>query len=344
MSLLRFPQGHGPVTVSLLLPLLTLASSLAFRPSPATAPAGATVGEPDATVAAAPATHASAKSCDAPAVHACPTGGEARQRVVLVEALAAPRPAAATEAATVAVPGSPAFGFELANAVAAPLVTAALDVRVAGFSYAGDDEMPMLLMDPREGESWGFWSSDHDASLRRLRRTEKSPFLWFRHEGREYVIRDAALLGRAREIVEPQTELGRAQGELGGVQGSVGGEQGRLGARQGAYGAELGALAQREARLQSRLHRRSLTAADERRIEAELDEVRERRERVQAAMESYAAGQAKLAARQAKLAERQAEFARRQAELTRQVTRDLRALVREALRDGKAVRLGTEIY
>jgi hypothetical protein len=290
MSPIRIPAGNGPVTVSLLLPLITLASSLALRPLPAK-PAAEAPAQAKGAIAALPSAPAAAPA----------------------------QP----------VPAAPARGIE---------------IRTAGYSFVHGGDMPIVLMDPTTRESFGIWNSEGDGALRRLQKTEKAPFLWFRHEGRDYVIRDPRLIERAEQIVEPQSRLGKAQGELGGVQGELGGQQGRVGSEQGEYGRQIAGLAYRESELRSKLRRQNLSASEERRLEAELDEIEELRVRVQAAMQSLARGQGQMAARQAGLARRQAELARRQAEVSRIVTRDLQALVREALRDGRAIRLGSETY
>src|SRR5258708_21267400 len=57
--------------------------------------------------------------------------------------------------------------------------------------------------------------------------------LWFALDGREYVVRDEALLARADRIAEPVEALGREQGRLGAMQGKLGAHQGRIGHLQG---------------------------------------------------------------------------------------------------------------
>src|SRR6202035_4795308 len=79
--------------------------------------------------------------------------------------------------------------------------------------------------------------SGDTASIERARKLQQEAgggdLLWVRHDGKEYVIRDAATLREVREIFRPQRELGAKQGELGTQQGELGARQGELGSRQG---------------------------------------------------------------------------------------------------------------
>jgi len=59
------------------------------------------------------------------------------------------------------------------------------------------------------------------------------PALWVRHDGHEWVIRDAKWLARTRALLAPIEELGRQQGALGQKQGALGEKQGELGRKMG---------------------------------------------------------------------------------------------------------------
>jgi hypothetical protein len=57
-------------------------------------------------------------------------------------------------------------------------------------------------------------------------------YLWFRHDGREYVVRDGKVLEQIEEVIRPQQELGQEQGRLGKHQARLGQQQAKLGMRQ----------------------------------------------------------------------------------------------------------------
>jgi bla regulator protein blaR1 len=105
------------------------------------------------------------------------------------------------------------------------------------------------------------------ATARRYRRTGE-PILWFRHGGREYVVRDQRILDQVTALWKPVNELGGKQGELGGRQGELGAKQGEIGARQGELGAEQGALGARQGALGAR---QGAMAAWDRRPQTEAD-------------------------------------------------------------------------
>src|SRR4051794_32650109 len=54
-------------------------------------------------------------------------------------------------------------------------------------------------------------------------------YLWFRHDGKEYVVRDGEKLKEINDLADRQAELGAEQGRLGRVQGDLGRQQGQLG-------------------------------------------------------------------------------------------------------------------
>jgi len=86
---------------------------------------------------------------------------------------------------------------------------------------------------------------------RRYRRSGER-LLWFRHDGREYVIRDPQILDEVAALWVAVGELGEKQGKLGSEQGELGAKQGELGARQGRLGAEQGVLGARQGTLGAR--------------------------------------------------------------------------------------------
>jgi hypothetical protein len=124
----------------------------------------------------------------------------------------------------------------------------------------------------------GSWSDGRN--VERLRRGNER-LLWFRHNGKEFVVRDAAALDEAERINRPMAEIGAKQGAIGAQQGAigakqgeVGAKQGEIGARQGAIGAKQGAIGAQQAALATR-EVRSLSESERRELEQErkrLDE------------------------------------------------------------------------
>lgn len=175
------------------------------------------------------------------------------------------------------------------------------------FNTAPADRMSYVLV-TGNGDSSMNGSTDDLRHARSLR-AGNSDMLYLRQGGSAYVIRDAALIGRARAIVKPQQELGERQGALGRQQGELGRRQGELGREQGRLGA---LMADATARRMGELGRQ----------QGELG----RR-------------QAALGKQQAALGSRQAELGREQARLAELTKPQFRALVADAIRRGLAERV-----
>jgi hypothetical protein len=96
-------------------------------------------------------------------------------------------------------------------------------------------------------------SNDRNASredferAKSLRRGDE-PIFWFRRSGREYEVRDPAVVAQFREMWRAVGEIGARQGALGAEQGVLGAKRGDLGAKQGVIGAEQGLGARQGAR------------------------------------------------------------------------------------------------
>lgn len=110
--------------------------------------------------------------------------------------------------------------------------------------------------------------------------------MWFRQAGREFVVRDPAVLRQVEAIWIPVNVLGDQQGKVGGRQGELGTKQGELGTKQGEIGTAQGRLGTRQGRLGTRLGvlatqegSRTLTAAERDAFDKERREIdREMRE------------------------------------------------------------------
>ncbi|MGI8771862.1 MAG: M56 family metallopeptidase [Acidobacteriaceae bacterium] len=75
-------------------------------------------------------------------------------------------------------------------------------------------------------------SGDFGADFAKVRSKVHGDYIWFKHDGKSYIIDDPALVAQAKQLFKPMEELGRQQGELGKQQERLGAEQGRLGAMQ----------------------------------------------------------------------------------------------------------------
>jgi beta-lactamase regulating signal transducer with metallopeptidase domain len=198
--------------------------------------------------------------------------------------------------------------------------------RHSGYSYrhGGGDGNDYVLLYGEDDSATMSGSMDELKKVKRLRGDSRGGILWFRHGGKEYVVRDATLLKQAGELFKAQGELGARQGKLGARQGELGGRQGALGAKQGALGAEMGTLAADRARRGN-----GGDNADDRDLE-------KRERELDAKMEDLGRQQEELGRQQEALGKQQEDLGRQQEELSRKAEKELRTLIDRALQSGQA--------
>ncbi len=190
-----------------------------------------------------------------------------------------------------------------------------------GYSYhTGDhgDSYVLLYGDSDSATMSG--TTDDLQKVKRLRGNSRDGILWFQRDGKEYVVRDPALLKQAQDLYKPVSELGARQGELGGRQGALGGKQGALGAKQGALGAELGALAADRARRGD---------ADDRDLERREKEINKKMDELGRQMED-------LGRQQEALGKQQEELGRQQEAASARADKEFHELMDRAIHSGAA--------
>ncbi|HSU85082.1 MAG TPA: M56 family metallopeptidase, partial [Thermoanaerobaculia bacterium] len=192
----------------------------------------------------------------------------------------------------------------------------------SGYSYHSSDNRDSYVLLYGDSDSATMsGSTDNLQKARRLRGDAKDGILWFQRDGKEYVVRDPALLKQAQALYKPVAEVGARQGELGGRQGELGGKQGALGAKQGALGAELGAIAARRARRGG--------DADDRDLERREKEINRK-------MEDLSRQQEDLGRQQEALGKQQEDLGRQQEALSARADKEFHELMDRAIRSGAA--------
>jgi hypothetical protein len=162
-------------------------------------------------------------------------------------------------------------------------------------------------------------------------------YIWFRRDGKAYVIRNAGILKAAHKLFEPQHELGRRQGELGEQQGKLGELQAKLGDLQSSVRTTPPDLTRDIEKLKEKL-KKAGTAEDLGDVQALLGElqakVAEQQARLGNEQAKFGEEQAKLGERQAKLGEQQAKLGEEQAKHAEEASRQLKVLIDEAFKKG----------
>jgi bla regulator protein blaR1 len=165
--------------------------------------------------------------------------------------------------------GRPLFTRVLAVSVVTICVAAMVPVRLTARRAPAtrplsspESKSPVEFQQSREARlNFVLFVDDHQTTMsgstgdieraRRYRRGGER-LIWFRHEGREFVVRDPRIIDEVVAIWLPVNEIGSEQGRVGGEQGALGAKQGELGAKQGELGAEQGRLGARQGELGAR--------------------------------------------------------------------------------------------
>jgi chromosome segregation ATPase len=186
--------------------------------------------------------------------------------------------------------------------------------------HAEEDDLAWVVVRGDHGASMHGEMSD----LKRARKYFKDfgpEYLWFRRNGKEYVVRDGKILEEIEEAGRPQEELGNEQARLGQRQSELGMEQSKLGRQQ----AELGEKQARRAMEQARreLDGEKVAAEDD---QADLEKLQQYLSRMQE----------KLGREQEKIGHEQAKMGRQQEKLAREVEHRIEAVIEASLKNGAA--------
>lgn len=356
---------------------------------------------PVAPVAAAKSPQAAAPA--APAVPAAPAAPAAPPAPAAPAA--PPVPAAAAALAPAAASAPPALSAASALASAAPPAPPAAPalpvVAVAPAAAPAPPAAPAAPMRPMDGGATtvtkpgasgdGAYAivldgADHvqisgaSGDIGRLRASVKGDFVWYRDGGTSYLVQDAALLAKVRQVWKPvdamsarMDDYGKQMDRHGKVMDSIAArvdrltrdretgplaaERKQLEARMEALGKQQEAIAERvmaasggmgaDPSPESRRKQRALQAS----MRAELAPLQQEMSQLQREMsrniatlqrdlaptKAFNAQMAEAGKPMAELGRRMGELGREQARASRDAERDFRALMRDAIRSGKAV-------
>ncbi len=234
-------------------------------------------------------------------------------------------PAVAAPSATSAPAAAPVIAAAPARAVAPALAAAPSPATAPAtapvmLAMASPAEHATVVRSRRGEESYVLLSKDGDVEMsgstsdaghaREL--AGGGSLLWFRRGGREYVVRDPALLAQVDALFAPQRELGKKQGALGAKQGELGARQGALGAKQGALGGRMASLALRG------------------------DAAERERDDISRQMEDLGSQQEALGSQQEELGRKQEALGREQERASREAEAKLKPLLDDAIARGVA--------
>jgi hypothetical protein len=212
------------------------------------------------------------------------------------------------------------------------------------YSYNnGDDDEQRFIIVTGNSDSLTMSGSTGDVRhVEKLRKQIPGDFIWFQRDEKSYIIRDQATIDRAQKLWAPQEELGKKQEELGKQQEALGKQQEALGKKMEEVHVQVPDMTAEMDKLKAELKQLSSGATVEQvgRIQSEIGELQSKIGEIQ----SHAGDQQSkigeemgaLGEKQGKLGEQQGELGRQQGELAEKASRQMKELLDEAVKNGKA--------
>jgi beta-lactamase regulating signal transducer with metallopeptidase domain/predicted nucleic acid-binding Zn-ribbon protein len=307
------------------------------------------------------------------AVHA--VAAPAVAPVPAITPVTAATPALAPTPVTAATPATAPMPVVAATPATAPTPALAATAVTGSITLNGGNHEAYAMV--RAGEDGMMLSGDLDdiGEVKRVRQHLHSDFMWFRHDGKTYVLQDPATLAAARRAWAPAEEMGERMEVLGKQMEPLGKRMEALGkqmeslsddgepyARQmEALSKRMEPLAEQQAELGEKMQELAASrrdVADDARIEAQMAQLQRKMEPLQSQMEtlSHAMQEHSAAMQRAQLpmqemSRRMQEaskpmedlgrqmdaLSKRQEPLVEQADAEVRRLIEQALREGKAV-------
>ncbi len=210
------------------------------------------------------------------------------------------------------------------------------------YSY-GHDEAQRFVIVSGKTDSLTMSGTQEDAEqVEELRKKIQGDFIWFRRDGKSYIIRDQATIDRAKALWAPQEELGKKQEELGKQQEALGKQQEELSVKMEQIHVKVPDLTKEIEKLQAELKQLNSSATMEQisQIQSEIGDLQSKIGDIQ----SQAGDQQSklgdemgvLGAKQGKLGEQQGELGRQQGDLAQQASRQMKLLLDETMAKGTA--------
>jgi beta-lactamase regulating signal transducer with metallopeptidase domain len=251
-----------------------------------------------------------------------------------VEGIPAPAPAPTPVAAEAPLPPTPAWSAQSYGSGPSH----------SGYWYGYDsDDFQRFVIVTGKSDSLTMSGTSEDAHhAQQLRKKISGDFIWFERDEKSYIIRDQATIDRARKLWAPQEELGRKQEELGKKQEELGKQQEVLGNKMEEVRVQVPDMTAELDRLKAKLQKLGSSATMDQigDLQSEIGELQSKlgdiQSRAGAEQGRFGEQQGELGRKQGELGRQQGELGRQQGELARKASIEMRGLLDEAIKNGKA--------
>lgn len=327
---MRSKTSMAALIIAMLLPVVYLTASVSAAQQNPRVTYPTTGAVPQSTPVSAP-------TADAP-IRSAPTPGEPAPALAPTTG-SAPEPAAAKTVAPVA-PDAPVAS--VAPVTAWSDQASSSDSADLSYTHGYDDDARVVIM-RGNGDSLTMSGSSQDAHhAEQLRKNIPGDFIWFQRGDKSYVIRDQATTERALKLWAPPEESGKKQEALDKQQDELGHEQQATGKKMEQVRVNVADMTAELDKLKAELKglRGGATRAQIGDLQSEIGELQRRIGELQ----SYAgeqqskmgAGMSALGAKQGELGRLRGELERQQGELGERAAPQMKELLDEAIKNGKA--------
>jgi beta-lactamase regulating signal transducer with metallopeptidase domain len=214
-----------------------------------------------------------------------------------------------------------------------------------GYSYNGDSYA--LVTGPSDRLSFsGDWNPDTRAEIDKARKLAHGEFLWFKRNGKAYLLDDPAVVVQIKAMYLPMEALGKQQEELGRKQKELGKQMEEVGRkmREATFptpdmSKEIGDLEKQMAKLRL-MQGKTMTTEEWADIESKLGDLQGKLGSIQgeigAKQGTFGGEMGKLGGQMGELGGQQGELGAEQGRLAEEADRKIKAIIDKALKEGKA--------
>jgi beta-lactamase regulating signal transducer with metallopeptidase domain len=244
---------------------------------------------------------------------------------------------------TPAAPPAPAAPKPAPAPAPAPKAPAPPAPRPGQWIYPESDEDVMIFYG-KEMSGTGIYRDSDLKHLRALRDASKADIVWFRRNGKAYIIRDAATVQQAKAIWAPQeAQIDKLMEELHRQQGTLSAQQEELSRLMEQVRVPVPDLTAELQKLQAQLdqlHKHGATQEELGEVQSALGDLQGKLGEIQGKVGeqqgALGAKQGELGELQGKLGEQQGKLGEQQARLAEEASRKMKALLDNALARGLA--------
>jgi hypothetical protein len=212
----------------------------------------------------------------------------------------------------------------------------------SSYAYGYDDNLRFVIVSGKNDSLTMSGMHEDWEQLDELKKKIQGDFIWFRLNGKSYIIRDQVTVDRAKSFWAPQEEVGKKQEALGQQQEALGKQQEELGAKMEQVHVTIPDMTKDLEKLQTLVKQLNSSATVEQigELQSQIGELQSKLGTVQsrAGDQQSKLGEemGALGEKQGKLGEQQGELGRQQGELAERANQQMKQLLDEAITKGTA--------